>query len=64
MKDRDLGKLYAEIIEKTSKWQNFNVQLAVDQYNRREQGIKDIERANSLLNAEIYHIQMDDLEGK
>lgn len=64
MKDRDLGKLYGEIIEKTSKWQNFNVQLAVDQYNRREQEIKDIERANSLLNAEIYHIQMDDLERK
>lgn len=56
--------MYAEIIEKTSKWRNFNVQLAVDQYNRREQEIKDTERENSLLNAEIYHIQKDDLQGK
>lgn len=63
MEETDMMKLCAEIIEKTSKWQNFNVQLAVDQYNRREQKIKVLEEENSLLVVEIYHLLME-LKGK
>jgi len=41
-------KICAEITEKTSKWKKFNVQLAVDEYNR-EQEVKDLEKETSLL---------------
>lgn len=52
-------KIRAEITKKTSKWKNFNVEIAADVYYRREQEIKDLEEETSLLEVEIDPLRME-----
>jgi predicted nuclease with TOPRIM domain len=52
-------KISAEITEKTSKWKNFNVEIAVDEYNRKDQEIKDLEEETSLLEVELDRLRME-----
>jgi len=57
--ETDMVKICAEITEKASKWKNFNVKIAVDEYNRIDQEIKDLEEETSLLEDELDHLRME-----